>query len=735
MEDIILARTLSIINFLQDENIEEINIPIFQRNYDWQKEQCVRFFQDFQNLIKNPTYKHFLGNIFYSVENDKVLVIDGQQRLTTFVILLIVFYKLISMKPELDSKSKRLIYETEKTIFFNSQQLKLRLKFSSKNQMDQMDGILQNGIQDIKRKNDNISQNFIYFYEEILKLLDNKNKEENIDFTQIYDAIKRFIFVAIRIKPTENISIQKIFETLNSTGLPLKQSDLIRNFLLMNQNKENQNYLYNNYWIKIEDTNNRIEEFFRCFLIYQFGSVNIKINEIYKNFQKYYFNNSQDNNNSFECTELAMKTVLEYSKLYNMIVLENKIYAGEIEDIQTKINDEIKYIIKYLEYGNVVIPFMFYLYDQQKSNIIDYEEMFKILQYTESVLFRRKTAQLSTGGLAGFFSSMVNILNNLRQENPNKSLYDLYVYKINSTINIDNDRFMDAIINFKLYRNTDKHIKFIKNYIFDTIEKYLDGVVDTNENYLTIDHIMPEKPTDKWIYINKNDEEFKNCVNTIGNLLLVKQNPPLNNDSFSNKCKLYRESWQNDEIITTQEFLNKYQDKQQWNYNNIRERGKYLADIMNKIWFKEDFDYSDIVDKNKTKSREPIYSNLFEIDEEQLKRFTRNNNIMLLYKNNESTIYKEILDAYILTIKNMIEENFDSFYERIINNEEEYGEIATQNDNRKYVKDKRAEVLNINGETYYINKNNSTAQKLRNLKKIIYVLNLDQDIVKIRYFE
>ena len=136
LDKIIDAKSIQLIKFFDIED-KKIYIPIFQRNYDWTVEECERLFKDFQTLFNNINYKHFIGSIFYSIDEDSgdCLLIDGQQRLTSFTILMIAFWKILSDKKDNTEDFILTKNEIRKIIFKeDSKELKLKLKFSSEYQ-------------------------------------------------------------------------------------------------------------------------------------------------------------------------------------------------------------------------------------------------------------------------------------------------------------------------------------------------------------------------------------------------------------------------------------------------------------------------------------------------------------------------------------------------------------------------------------------------------------------------
>jgi len=253
-------------------------IPVYQRNYDWKRMQCITLFKDIETIAKDENRNsHFLGTIVY-VEGDSTanlrqfIVIDGQQRLTSIMILL---------KAVLDSTEneelKLEIKDCYLTNRFSLEPLRIKLK-PMKSDACNFQKLINNKIQDMEESQ--ILLNYNLFMDLI--------KESDLSSEEIYQGIQKLEIVYIQLaKEKENP--QLIFESLNSTGLDLTQADLIRNYLLMGQAYEEQELLYNNYWIKLEKMlpDAMISDFIRDYLTLKTGIIPNK-DHVYNSFKDYY---------------------------------------------------------------------------------------------------------------------------------------------------------------------------------------------------------------------------------------------------------------------------------------------------------------------------------------------------------------------------------------------------------------------------------------------------------------
>ena len=228
---------------LMEKNKRVFKVPVYQRNYDWTNVQCEKLYQDIM-LAHKRDRKHFTGTIVYIVglngsNLNEVLIIDGQQRMTTVYILLKALYD-----ASLGVSTR--IEEEIKEVMFNrncDEKYKVKLK-PIKSDNEQLLLLIKNKIDDMDR-NSNIYKNYVLF-----KGLIDESLSSGFELGDILDGIKKLEMVEIILDKSQGDEPQKIFESINSTGLDLSLADLIRNYLLMDD--DNQDELYENYWSEVE---------------------------------------------------------------------------------------------------------------------------------------------------------------------------------------------------------------------------------------------------------------------------------------------------------------------------------------------------------------------------------------------------------------------------------------------------------------------------------------------------
>ena len=215
-------------------------IPVYQRNYDWKKIQCLTLFNDIEAIVFDENRSsHFMGTIVYTEGESTATfraftVIDGQQRLTTLMLLL----KAIVDSSE-DEELRADIIETYLTNRRCPEALRIKLK-PMKSDAQNFQKLIDNQVDEME--DSPILINYKFFIDLIA--------ESKLTPEDVYKGIQKLEIVYIELDQNKE-NPQLIFESLNSTGLDLTQADLIRNYLLMGQEYQIQENLYNRYWIKL----------------------------------------------------------------------------------------------------------------------------------------------------------------------------------------------------------------------------------------------------------------------------------------------------------------------------------------------------------------------------------------------------------------------------------------------------------------------------------------------------
>jgi uncharacterized protein with ParB-like and HNH nuclease domain len=532
-------------------------IPVYQRNYDWKKEQCKQLFNDLIDISKtNRT--HFLGSIVSIYHDDgedlEYLIIDGQQRLTTLSLLLLAIYKIIDNGLIQTNVNKEQIRDEYLINKYSKDDKKIRLK-PVKNDKNAFASLFKE--EDDYIQDTNITINFQYFYERILK--------EELSIDKLFLAIKQLIIVDIELKNGED-NPQLIFESLNSTGLDLKEADKVRNFILMKENSSIQERFYTLYWNKIEEnTNYNVSDFVRDYLTIKERAIPNK-SKVYLHFKNYVTNNISD-------IEDLLKDLLKFSTYYKKII-DSKNNTDDVSIVLNKIN-KLESIVTY--------PFIMEVFEDKDNGIICENDMKSILTIIVDFVFRRLICEVPTNALNKIFMVMGR---EIKKYNNYKEYYvEVFKYIITRkklTLRFpDDEEFGLKIVQKDIYNFKSKNKLFLLEQLENFDNKERVDVENLINNTLTIEHIMPQKLTPAWRDSLGSDYEIikEKYLHTLGNITLTGYNSKLSNKSFIEKRDMEKGFKQ------SRLFLNKaLHNLEYWNESEIINRANYLKDRALKIW-------------------------------------------------------------------------------------------------------------------------------------------------------
>ena len=533
---------------------EKLKIPIYQRDYSWNEKYWTQLWDDLMNCSNNHRDSYYLGNII--VHDD--LIIDGQQRLITIALLSKTLY-LLSKKNKKENKETKLKN-------FNDNFRMMELSYSDKLIFRR----IMNANEEIKNKSDKsqISKCYKFFLKKCIVFF---NEEHNNKFKKTPEEIFNFLegFKVCEIKVETEDKPQVVFERLNTASLKLTQTDVIKNFVFMNQDPKKQKNFYDYYWRKIENKIENLDEFFWHYLKTKKCDW-IKKDESSKYFKEVY----KDINTSDKKWEEMATDILDFIDIYNWIIKKD-----EYEEDKS-INKELK---KLNMLGwTTHYPFLmgvFFDYSKEKTYVTSKKELLEIIKIIENLFFRMKVTGTRSNRTNRFFPTLlrqiINQLNNKKNGNLVRFNDILIALLLNTSKNKaplfpSNEEFEDAYINRKYYKNNKDPEIILKIIAYDFFDKNL---IDIDHQEITIEHIMPRTPTIKWEEeLGQNYKKIhERWVNTLGNLALTirRRNSELYNKVFSKK----------QEIDYKKNIFCKIDDlglENKWNENTIQERANYF---------------------------------------------------------------------------------------------------------------------------------------------------------------
>ncbi|MBR1483419.1 MAG: DUF262 domain-containing protein [Ruminococcus sp.] len=546
-----------IINDFIEPNKNQYAIPVYQRNYEWSREQCEKLFEDILKAYKRDK-NHFCGSVVYAPLKEEhnihyYVIVDGQQRLTTIYLLLKALIDSAETAHERESLEETVFNWDKYDTYDVDTASKLKLK-PIKSDDAQLRLLMDNKLDEVE-KSSGIWMNYAIFRELVEQTL---QEDPNISVKSIYKGIEKLTCAKIRLDYDDNA--QEIFERINSTGVPLSLADKIRNFVLMTE--ADQDELYEKYWLKIEQNIDKktITTFFLDYLNTRSEGF-VKENDAYERFKKY----SADK----ESKEDILKEVLHYSKLYKAFLYGDKAYS-----------DEINYYLASLKSlkQTTVYLFLFHVFDDYSNGIIDQTELEKVLKLLLGYSIRRLMCEIPSNSLRGFFKSLhARVFFNPDNLEHYYDAIVCFLQQITSRDVIpDDDDFIYALKNNNLYRKS-----ALCRYLLIAIENQGKEKIVTDT--LSIEHIMPQnknlsKAWQQMLGDNWSEDRDK-WLHTLGNLTLTGHNSELGDRPFEKKKEKLEEY--NTKVVRLNKDILK---AEMWNAQNIKKRAARLSKEVFKLF-------------------------------------------------------------------------------------------------------------------------------------------------------
>ncbi len=577
------AKEISFKSIMQDE--KELKIPFFQRQYVWKKTHWNRFFNDLYESF-NSEKEHFLGSIILKRSQGKdnfSKIIDGQQRLTTFSILIKAFYD------EIDTSKKKYF---DSCLFEDFNDNSPKIKHSKLDKEEYSKIFFQS---DSDNNIENIKNGIIGCYNTFReKKKYFKSKDDIFEFIKFITTTKIFVAVCLN----ENEDEQKIFDSINSTGEPLNATVIIKNALfdkaIKEVGEERADELYKEYWEKVFENSEKERNFWNEKI--SVGRINRVRSEILLHafaVMKNFFNPDihrmenlssvyKDKIKSFNAEELKdflskiCNVAKEYYKLprFNKKTLINYEWQIRFFHIIDKTNT------------NTVLPLILFLNDKLKDNKERLKKCFYMLEILILVNTKKKDYNKFFARLIRDISNNNNldIVNYIKQE-----IYEKY-----------NKYLEPKSIKNKLYKienNDAKLILFwIELYLECKEQNFKDKTIGLQYVY-TLEHLMPQKWKSHWQNIIDSNgkiltnEKANELIYQIGNMTLIKGglNASIKNAEWNKKLngdgKVKNYIRKNAELLINKELL----DKKQWGEDNITNRTTEIIKTFYCIWDLEIF--------------------------------------------------------------------------------------------------------------------------------------------------
>lgn len=597
------AREATLLKFFEQNQTNQFVIPIYQRLYSWKKEQCKQLWDDIIKIGGNDKMNgHFIGSIvfvhdgIYTTNYNELLIIDGQQRLTTITLLFIALRDHLNDEDEFLKKISR--QKIRNRYLINSDEKgdkKFRLILSEPDK-DTLLSLIDKDRRKPSEPSSKIMENFKLFEEWIRK---NTDKLETI-----FKGLEKLMIVWIALKK-EKDDPQLIFESMNSTGKDLTQTDLIRNYILMGLEPEKQKIFYKKYWRAMEEDFKQNETLFNQF-VRHYLTIKTRIpniNKVYEAFKRYQQERGIE-------TEALLQDLQKYCGYFCRIVFK--------KEADKDLNKALGFLVD-LEM-DVIYPLLLELYSDYSDGVLSKQDFIPIIYLTESYICRRAVCGLGTNSLNKVFPSFTK---HIQKDEYFKSLKAHFGYLTEKQRFPNNDEFKKLFITIDFY-NFKK-----REYFLERLENF-ERKEPVNIKECTTEHIMPQTLTEKWERdLGGNFQAIHDkYLHTIGNLTLTGYNPEYSNKSFQEKQGM--EGGFKQSSLKLNQSL---KDLESFGGKEIEKRANDLADWALKIWTYPNLDAETLEKyKQKGKREKKVYDlssykfgshsrELFDILREKIKAF------------------------------------------------------------------------------------------------------------------
>ncbi|TPH93199.1 DUF262 domain-containing protein [Helicobacter pylori] len=540
------AKEATLLGFFEENQNNQFVIPIYQRLYSWKKEQCEQLWDDIIKIGGNDKANgHFIGSILYVLDGNTpsspLLIIDGQQRLTTITLLF------IALRNHLSDEVKRKEIESYLINSNKDGDKKFRLILSESDK-DTLLSLIDKNKRKPSEPSVKIVENFKLFEELIRK---NTNQ-----LGTIFKGLEKLMIVEIALEKGKD-DPQLIFESMNSKGIELTQTDLIRNYIVMETEIEKQEGFYNKYWRAMEEEFKQNEKWFDRFVRHY---LTIKTREI-PNINKVYVALKDYRQKERIGIEDLLKDLQKYCGYFCQIAFKKE----ENKDL----NKALGFLVD-LEM-DVIYPLLLELYSDYSDGVLSKDDFIPIIALTESYLYRRAVCGLSTNSLNKVFPSFTK---HIQKNEYFESLKAHFGSLTNNQRFPNDDEFKNLFITIDFYKFKKREYFFERLENFDRKER-----VYTRE--YTTEHIMPQKLTEEWEKVLGQDHEriHTQYLHTIGNLTLTGYNQEYSNNSFQEKRDM-ENGFKQSPLKLNQSL----KDLESFGEKEIEKRANDLADWALKIW-------------------------------------------------------------------------------------------------------------------------------------------------------
>ena len=500
-------------------------VPVYQRRYSWGETQCRQLWADIVTVGRHPERTHFTGSIVWMQEGgigpdgvSRCQLIDGQQRLTSVTLLLIALAEYAREHPEsLRFSADMLIdrgYLVDKYATGEGR-YKLTLSGDDREVLRSMcDHVVVPDRPSHTDTGSRLEANLDLF-RSLVAAIDDANV--------VWNGLQRLEVVSVTLDQGRD-EPQLVFESMNSTGLDLETSDLVRNYMLMGCPMVEQKTLYADYWLPMERTLGSLsfDAFLHDWMIVTLQKPVPTGRAMYSEFKRFAASSSLPR---MERTRDLLENMLEYARYYAAI---KGIAAAGSRDMNV---DRRLESIQNLD-STVTDPLVMYMFAAWKHHRTNRDGLLRMLADLESYLFRRMVCSVSSNGLNKLVPSLIAKLESAEHDLAETFAALLLTETAKVTRMPTDEQFRQALLGEDLYRPAPRC-----KHLLAGLENHNHPKDPRSFNEYTIEHIMPQNAMAhaEWRNMLTDPDRFPLLVNSLGNLTLTAYNSELSDGTFEQK--------------------------------------------------------------------------------------------------------------------------------------------------------------------------------------------------------
>lgn len=545
-------------------------VPVYQRRYSWGEAQCRQLWADIVTAGRHPERTHFTGSIVWMQEGgigpdgvSRCQLIDGQQRLTSVTLLLIALAEYAREHPEsLRFSADMLIdrgYLVDKYATGEGR-YKLTLSGDDREVLRSMcDHVVAPDRPSHTDTGSRLEANLDLF-RSLVAAIDDANV--------VWNGLQRLEVVSVTLDQGRD-EPQLVFESMNSTGLDLETSDLVRNYMLMGCPMVEQNTLYADYWLPMERTLGSLsfDAFLHDWMVVTLQKPVPKGRAMYSEFKRFAASSSMPR---MERTRNLLENMLEYAGYYAVIKGVAAAGSGDmsvdrrlesIQDLDSTVTD----------------PLVMYMFAAWKHHRINRDGLLRMLADLESYLFRRMVCSVSSNGLNKLVPSLIAKLESAEHDLAETFAALLLTETAKATRMPTDEQFRQALLGEDLYRPAPRC-----KHLLAGLENHNHPKDSRSFSEYTIEHIMPQNAMAhaEWRNMLADPDRFPLLVNSLGNLTLTAYNSELSDGTFEQKKNCMIGGYDSEYLSISAEL----HDASQWDERTIAQRGARLADLALQVW-------------------------------------------------------------------------------------------------------------------------------------------------------